>query len=121
MVQVGSANIQARNTENGWVPLHEAASRGHKEVVKQLLSLNAPVNPRTKTNFLPSQLARNNNHIECAIILGKLFLFDWKASVVQKYVYRREIQKSEPENSSESMVSWDSRPTRGREDYKELQ
>ncbi|KRT79627.1 Ankyrin repeat-containing protein [Oryctes borbonicus] len=69
LVQVGNANIQARNTENGWVPLHEAASRGHKEVVKQLLSLNGPVNPRTKKNFLPSQLARLNNHHECAIIL----------------------------------------------------
>lgn len=69
MVQVANANIQSRNTETGSVPLHEAASRGHKEVVKELLSLNAPVNPRDKNNQLPSHLARKNGFIECAEIL----------------------------------------------------
>lgn len=68
-MQVGNANIQARNSETGAVPLHEAASRGHKEVVKALLSLNAPVHPRDKDNKLPSHLARKNNFIECAEIL----------------------------------------------------
>lgn len=69
LVQVGEANIQVRNTETGSVPLHEAASRGHNAVVKELLSLNAPVNPRNKNNLLPSQLARANGHSECAEIL----------------------------------------------------
>lgn len=71
LVQLGSANIQARNTETGDVPLHDAASRGHKEVVKELLSLNAPVNPRNNDNLVPAQLARANNFIECAEILGE--------------------------------------------------
>lgn len=70
LIQVGKANIQARNTENGNVPLHDAASRGYKEVVKELLSLNAPVNPRNNQNLVPAQLARANNFIECAEILG---------------------------------------------------
>ncbi|XP_018327039.1 tyrosine-protein kinase Shark [Agrilus planipennis] len=69
LVQSGKANIQARNTENGWVPLHEAASRGHKDVVKELLSLNAPVLPRTNDEHLPFQLARENGHTQCAEIL----------------------------------------------------
>ncbi|KAJ3639318.1 hypothetical protein Zmor_002683 [Zophobas morio] len=69
LVQVGNANIQSRNTETGAVPLHESASRGHKEVVKELLSLNAPVNPRDQENRLPSHLARKNGFIECAEIL----------------------------------------------------
>ncbi|EFA10985.1 tyrosine-protein kinase Shark [Tribolium castaneum] len=69
LVQVANANIQSRNTETGAVPLHEAASRGHKDVVKALLSLNAPVNPRDKDNQLPSHLARKNGFIECAEIL----------------------------------------------------
>ncbi|KAJ8976560.1 hypothetical protein NQ317_014213 [Molorchus minor] len=83
LVQVGGADIQARHTESGAVPLHEAASRGHKEIVKELLSLNAPVRPRNKDNHVPSQLARMNNHIECAEILeeykcpdGFLFIDD---------------------------------------------
>lgn len=71
MVQLGNANIQARNTETGSVPLHEAASRGHKEVVKELLSLNAPARPRNKENKTPAQLARSNNHNDCAEILGR--------------------------------------------------
>ncbi|CAG9855427.1 unnamed protein product [Phyllotreta striolata] len=69
LVQVGHANVQARNTETGSVPLHEAASRGHKEVVKELLSLNAPARPRNKENKTPAQLARSNNYNECADIL----------------------------------------------------
>lgn len=72
-MQVGKANIQARSTENEWVPLHEAASRGHKDAVKELLSLNAPVNPRTKSNNLPSELARAGGHNDCADILGMTF------------------------------------------------
>lgn len=69
LVQVGGANIQARNTENGSVPLHEACANGHKEVVRELLSLNAPVNPRNGSGLVPSQIARNNSHIDCAEIL----------------------------------------------------
>ncbi|XP_018576100.1 tyrosine-protein kinase shark isoform X2 [Anoplophora glabripennis] len=69
LVQIGGANVQARNTESGAVPLHEAASRGHKEVINELLSLNAPVRPRNKDNQTPAQLARLKNHIECAEIL----------------------------------------------------
>lgn len=69
LVQIGYANVQVRNTETGWVPLHEAASRGHKEVVQVLLSLNAPLRPRTLANDTPADLARRNNHLECAKIL----------------------------------------------------
>ncbi|CAG9816444.1 unnamed protein product [Phaedon cochleariae] len=69
LVQIGGANIQARHTETGAVPLHEAASRGFKEVVVELLSLNAPARPRNKEGLIPAQLARGNNHIECAVIL----------------------------------------------------
>lgn len=57
----------------GWVPLHEAASRGHKEVVQVLLSLNAPVNPRTIANDTPADLAIKNGHHDCARILSKLY------------------------------------------------
>lgn len=56
------------------VPLHEAASRGHKEVIEILLSANAPMNPRTKNNKIPADLARRNGHLECEEILSnKIF------------------------------------------------
>ncbi|XP_063220076.1 tyrosine-protein kinase Shark-like [Bacillus rossius redtenbacheri] len=84
LVQIGFANIQARNSETGWVPLHEAASRGHKDVVNVLLSLNAPANPRTSANEIPADLALRNGHFECAQILQnyksptpKTFKKDW--------------------------------------------
>ncbi|KAF7287415.1 hypothetical protein GWI33_001389 [Rhynchophorus ferrugineus] len=69
LVKLGKANIQARNTDSGVVPLHVAASNGHKEVIKELLSLNAPVFPRTKEGYLPIELAKKNKHEECVMIL----------------------------------------------------
>lgn len=34
LVEEGGANVQARNDNNGWVALHEAASGGHVDCVK---------------------------------------------------------------------------------------
>ncbi|XP_015602408.1 tyrosine-protein kinase Shark [Cephus cinctus] len=65
----GGANVQARHTETGMVPLHEAASRGHKEVIQVLLSMNAPVNPRTLADDVPADLAKRNGYLECAKLL----------------------------------------------------
>lgn len=53
------------------VPLHEAASRGHQEVIQILLSANAPVNPRTLADDVPADLAKRNGHTECELILRK--------------------------------------------------
>lgn len=69
LVQSGGANIQARNTQNNWVPLHEAAHCGHVDVVRVLLSLNAPANPRNSEGQVPSELARAAGHDDCAIML----------------------------------------------------
>ncbi|XP_043274492.1 tyrosine-protein kinase Shark [Venturia canescens] len=65
----GGANVQARHTETGMVPLHEAASAGHKEVIQVLLSMNAPVKPRTLADDIPADLARRNGHTECLKLL----------------------------------------------------
>ncbi|XP_066258920.1 tyrosine-protein kinase Shark [Euwallacea similis] len=69
LITSGKANIQARNTENGEVPLHVAASEGHLEVVKMLLAFHAPIKPRTKKNLVPAQLARKKGHNNCASFL----------------------------------------------------
>lgn len=51
--------------------MHEAAHRGYIEVVKVLLALNAPVNPRTMNNDVPWQLARTAGHRDCADLLER--------------------------------------------------
>ena len=55
----------------GMVPLHEAALRGQKQVIQILLSVNAPVNPRTTADEVPADLAKRNGHLECEKILRK--------------------------------------------------
>lgn len=69
LVDMGGANIQIRHTETGHVPLHEAASNGHVDVVTVLLSLNAPANPRTVNDETPADLAQLNGFIHCARML----------------------------------------------------
>ncbi|KAF7997213.1 hypothetical protein HCN44_005490 [Aphidius gifuensis] len=66
---LGGANVQARHTETGMVPLHEAASAGQKEVINVLLSMNAPVYPRTVDDDTPLDLAIKNGHQECVKLL----------------------------------------------------
>jgi len=68
----GKANVQARNVETLWVPLHDAASRGHTQVVQVLLSLDAPVFPRTPTGETPIILAQP--FPDCVKVLCKSFM-----------------------------------------------
>ncbi|XP_065202504.1 tyrosine-protein kinase Shark-like [Planococcus citri] len=69
LVEKGDANVQMRNSKTGWVPLHDAASRGYIDCVEALLSLNAPLRPRTNFNEIPADLARRNGHNECFDLL----------------------------------------------------
>ncbi|KAH8277965.1 hypothetical protein KR018_011088 [Drosophila ironensis] len=52
------ANVQGRNIENGYVPLHEAAKYGNLEAVKELLLGEAPPLPRTTCGEFPFDLAK---------------------------------------------------------------
>lgn len=63
------ANVQARNNETGYVPLHDAAKSGNLEAVKQLLAMNAAVMPRTSSGELPIDFARENGHTEIIMYL----------------------------------------------------
>uniref|UniRef100_A0A8D8PSK7 Tyrosine-protein kinase n=1 Tax=Cacopsylla melanoneura TaxID=428564 RepID=A0A8D8PSK7_9HEMI len=69
LITAGGVNVQLRNTKTGWVPLHVAASMGHKDVVLVLLSLDTPVRPRTQDNETPADLARQGGHFEVERIL----------------------------------------------------
>lgn len=51
-------NVQARNKETGWVPLHEAAANGNLDTIQELLALRVPHMPRTSYGELPVDLAK---------------------------------------------------------------
>lgn len=88
----GGANVQARNAETGWVPLHDAASRGHSEVVQVLLSLNVPVHPRTPNGETPLMLAQP--FPECVKILRRLTKkYPWSFLF---YIFSEQYQTMEP-------------------------
>uniref|UniRef100_A0A0K8TI66 Tyrosine-protein kinase n=1 Tax=Lygus hesperus TaxID=30085 RepID=A0A0K8TI66_LYGHE len=65
----GGANVQIRNTSTGWVPLHEAACLGHKEIIEILLSVGAPSRPRTIANETPQHLAEEHGYFQIADLL----------------------------------------------------
>lgn len=69
LVDKGNANVQARSSRGGWVPLHEAASRGFLDCIKALLALNAPCRPRTDDGETPYDLALKSGYNECAALL----------------------------------------------------
>ncbi|KAH8372808.1 hypothetical protein KR009_005169 [Drosophila setifemur] len=52
------ANVQGRNIENGYVPLHEAAKHGNLDAVQELLLAEAPPLPRTTSGEFPFDLAK---------------------------------------------------------------
>ncbi|KAK2720578.1 hypothetical protein QYM36_004454 [Artemia franciscana] len=63
------ANPQIRRQETGYVPLHEAAYRGYTECCKRLLEFKAAHLPRTRSDEVPSDLARKSGHYSCARFL----------------------------------------------------
>ncbi|XP_054269206.1 tyrosine-protein kinase Shark [Macrosteles quadrilineatus] len=70
LVESGKANVQIRNPNTGCVPLHEAASRGHRDVVQVLLNLHAPLRPRDGENQTPFDLATFGGHNSTAQLLA---------------------------------------------------
>ncbi|CAH1245005.1 TNK2 [Branchiostoma lanceolatum] len=69
LIQQAGAEPQDQCTTTGYVPLHEAAARGHVECVKLLLQLNAPCHPRNHNNETPVDLARRYGYAEVVEIL----------------------------------------------------
>ena len=58
----------------GWVALHEASFRGHVEICKLLLSLNAPLRPRTPApdEDTPRELAVRYKQDKVVELLGMM-------------------------------------------------
>ncbi|XP_050081362.1 tyrosine-protein kinase Shark [Anopheles maculipalpis] len=70
MLIKASANLQARNSETGWVPLHEAADNGNVDAIQELLRHRVPHRPRTNYGEMPSDLARHRGHYQVVEFLN---------------------------------------------------
>ncbi|EAA07075.4 AGAP010710-PA, partial [Anopheles gambiae str. PEST] len=70
MLIKAAASLQARNSETGWVPLHEAADNGNIEAIQELLSHRVPHRPRTNFGEMPSDLARLRGHYQVVEFLN---------------------------------------------------
>ena len=65
-------DVQDRAPYNGWVPMHEAALKGHVPIVKLLLDSGAALNPRTRDNETPRDIALRVNNQDILSVIGKL-------------------------------------------------
>ena len=54
-----------------WTPLHEAALRGHKEIVELLIAKGADVNAKDDGGMTPLAVAIHFKHPETADLLRK--------------------------------------------------
>ena len=70
MLLESKASPQIRNRLTGRYPLHEAADRGHVDVVTIMLALCVTPLSRTKEDETPADLARKNGFYACARRLG---------------------------------------------------
>uniref|UniRef100_A0A182LYW1 Tyrosine-protein kinase n=1 Tax=Anopheles culicifacies TaxID=139723 RepID=A0A182LYW1_9DIPT len=70
MLIKASASLQARNSETGWVPLHEAADNGNMDAIRELLRHRVPHRPRTNFGEIPSDLARHRGHFQVVEFLN---------------------------------------------------
>ncbi|XP_033761103.1 tyrosine-protein kinase HTK16-like [Pecten maximus] len=70
LVEEGGANVQSSTPKTSWVPMHDAAMRGHVECIKALLKLQAPLMPRAEDEQTPLDLAIKYNREECKRVLS---------------------------------------------------
>ena len=68
-----SSALQERSFSDGYVALHIAAMRGHKDCVEILLKAGAPPHPRTRDGDTPKDLAKDNGFYDLAKYLGEYF------------------------------------------------
>lgn len=66
-----NADVQARNTLNGHVPLHDAARVGNLAAIKILLEAGSPCKPRTTSGEFPADFAKMHGHTAVVQFLGE--------------------------------------------------
>eukprot|EP00092_Neocalanus_flemingeri_P028200 GFUD01030624.1.p1 GENE.GFUD01030624.1~~GFUD01030624.1.p1 ORF type:complete len:807 (+),score=129.29 GFUD01030624.1:58-2478(+) len=85
LLEKGGANPTIRNELTQWVPLHEAAWKGHLECVSVLLEFHAPTKPRTPKNETPADLARAAGHQEVAVFLDSFPVAFPETDIIEWY------------------------------------
>ncbi|OWF40712.1 tyrosine-protein kinase HTK16-like [Mizuhopecten yessoensis] len=70
LVEKGGANLQSSTPKTSWVPMHDAAMRGHVKCIKALLKMNAPLMPRAEDEQTPLDLAIKYNRDDCIKLLN---------------------------------------------------
>ncbi len=63
------ADVNARD-ENGWTPLHHAASSGEMEIAAVLIAKGADVNAKDKYGLMPlhAAIVRGQKHVVAALV-----------------------------------------------------
>ena len=69
LVRKGKADLQDRSPVTGFVALHIAALRGHRDCLVVLLELGAPLHPRSLEGDTPRDLALRYDHLDIAEII----------------------------------------------------
>jgi len=85
LLKKGRANPTIRNELTQWVPLHEAAYKGHLDCVANLLDSQAPSKPRTPKNETPADLARAAGHQEVASFLDSYPVLHPETDITEWY------------------------------------
>ncbi|XP_046370203.2 tyrosine-protein kinase HTK16-like [Haliotis rufescens] len=65
LIKKGRSLTSERCSQTGWVPLHEAAMRGHINCIKVLLENDATPFPRNDDKLTPLELAKTYGRREC--------------------------------------------------------
>ncbi|KAK3603679.1 hypothetical protein CHS0354_023276 [Potamilus streckersoni] len=69
LVNDGHATLTDRCPTSGWLPIHEAAFKGHAECLMILLNFHSPYYPRADDGKTPLDIARSYDKTECVSIL----------------------------------------------------
>ncbi|KAL8677445.1 MAG: hypothetical protein Q9186_006131 [Xanthomendoza sp. 1 TL-2023] len=68
LLLASGANVHAQS-DGGWMPLHNAAEKGHQDVASLLLDQEADVNAMTSSGMTPLHWCARNGHVEMVNLL----------------------------------------------------